>query len=105
MIEDEEPILQFPLKLSSCTQKLHVSSEAKRDDLFYCWHLEDESEADVRASGVPVRKRKVWTAWYRTMPDHQILAFASGVGFISFDYGHHGTTWEAHVKLTEAHLH
>jgi hypothetical protein len=104
VVQQEQPVLQFPLKLSTCTEPLQPDSAPARDDLFYCWHLEEHSSSVLAISGVPHRSAIVWAAWYRSMPDHQILAFAPGVGFVAYDFSHHGTPSEAHVKLSEAHL-
>lgn len=101
---NEEPVLEFPLRQSQCTVAIKPKEVRQREDLFYCWFLEQKTAADLQVAGVrPIRD--VWRAWYRSNPDHQILGFAPGVGFVSYDFSHHGTLSEAHVKLVEAHLH
>ncbi len=100
----EEPVLQFPLRLSQCTTPIAPDEPRQRDDLFYCWHLEDKKRMEQTHIPGVTGSPTVWKAWYRTMPDHQIYGFAPGWGFISYDFSHHGTLSEAHVKLVEAHL-
>jgi len=103
LIESDQPVLQFPLQLNRCTNELKPDQPA-RDDLNYCWHVAKKSRRRVGSSGVPPSLAEIWTAHYRTMPDFQALSFAPGVGFVAYDFSHHGTLAEAHVKLVEAHL-
>jgi hypothetical protein len=100
---EEEPIMQAPLQLNQCTVALQPE-ERDRQDMMYCWYMEDMGLRKLAASNVPPGPVTVWTAWYRTNPDHQTLGFAPGVGIISYDFSHHGSVSEAHVKLIEAHL-
>ena len=104
VVERDEPVLQFPLELDSCTEPLNPDSSEHRADGFYCWHLEERGTSTLKIPGVRHSPVTVWKDWYRSLPDHQILVFAPGIGFISYDFGHHGTPSEAHVKLVEAHL-
>jgi hypothetical protein len=101
---NEEPVLKFPLREGQCTVAIEPKEVRERQDLFYCWYLEHKKEADIRVTGLGAI-RDVWNAWYRSNPDHQILGFAPGVGFVSYDFSHHGTLSETHIKLVEAHLH
>jgi hypothetical protein len=103
-IETEQPLIQLPLRLGECAQPLRDSSQTKRDDLFYCWHFEEKSQSRLSATGLATRTGQAWQLWYRSMPDHQIIGFVPNVGFISYDFSHHGTPSAAHVKLIEAHL-
>lgn len=103
-IASEEPLIELPLTPSTCTRALHPAEEIKRDDLFYCWHFEDKTSQKLTVRGISQQRTIVWNLVYRTNPDHQILGFAPGIGFVSYDFAHHGTPAEAHVKLLEAHL-
>jgi hypothetical protein len=103
-IKTEQPMIQLPLTDSQCAQPLEEGQELKRDDLFYCWHFEEKTKVRLQAAGLATHSAAVWKLWYRTMPDHQILGFVPHVGFVSYDFAHHGTPSEAHVKLVEAHL-
>jgi len=101
---DEEPVLQLPLRLNECTTELQPDEPRERDDKLYCWHMEKKQMGKVSARGVAENPVTQWIAWYRTMPEHHVLGFAPGVGIISYDFSHHGSIYEAHVKLAEAHL-
>src|SRR5262249_24082138 len=103
IVVEEEPVLQFPLRSNQCTTELQPIEARDRDDLMYCWHLGRKRIAKLNATGVPQSPVVQWTAWYRTNPDHQMLGFVPGVGIISYDFSHHGSISEAHVKLAEAH--
>ncbi|HKT49117.1 MAG TPA: hypothetical protein VJV96_02410 [Candidatus Angelobacter sp.] len=104
LIEKEQPTLQFPLQTGQCTQELKPEEPRQRKDLLYCWHFEKQNAGPVKFASSKSQKRSVWSAIYQTMPDEEVLKFASGVGFTSFDYSHHGTAAEAHVQLAHAHL-
>ena len=104
-IEAEQPLVQLPLTDEQCAQPLvENNQELKRDDLFYCWHFEQKQERRLTATGLGARSVEVWELWYRSNPDHQILGFAPRIGFVSYDFAHHGTPSAAHVKLVAAHL-
>lgn len=103
-VTQEEPVLQFPLRLNRCTTELQPVESRDRDDLLYCWHMERKRIGKLSASGVLQSPVVRWTAWYRTNPDHQIVGFVPGVGIVSYDFSHHGSIYESHVKLLEAHL-
>jgi hypothetical protein len=104
LVTEEEPVLQFPLRLNQCTTELKPEEPRDRNDLMYCWHMERRRIGKLSTSGVPQSPVVQWTAWYRTNPDHQILGFAPGIGITSYDFSHHGSIYEAHVKLVSAHL-
>jgi hypothetical protein len=103
VVLEEEPIVQTPLQLNQCTVALHPE-ESDRQDMMYCWYMEDKGPRKLAAAKVAPGPFTVWTAWYRSNPEHHILGFAPGVGIISYDFSHHGSVSEAHVKLIEAHL-
>jgi len=103
-IKREQPMIQLPLTDSSCAEPLEEGDELKRDDLFYCWHFEDKTRIRLQAVGLTKRNAEVWSLWYRTNPDHQIVGFVPHIGFVSYDFAHHGTPSQAHVKLVAAHL-
>jgi hypothetical protein len=103
-IESEQPLIQLPLQDGKCAKGLQDGAEIPRDDLFYCWHFEGKEKRPLSATGLGTRTVEVWQLWYRSNPDHQILGFVPGIGFVSYDFAHHGTPSQAHVKLVEAHL-
>lgn len=104
LIDAEEPMIQLPLRQSECTTPLHAKEQRKRTDLFYCWHFEDKQSRAVHIKGVHSQTADEWQLWYRSNPDHQIWSLVPGIGFTAYDFSHHGTVSEVHVKLIEAHL-
>lgn len=104
LVLDQDPLLQVPLRLGRCTLAIKPPEPRQRPDLRYCWYLESRRRQTFKATGIPHNLNTVWSARYQTLPEHEILGFSPGVGFVSFDFSHHGTLAEAHVKLIEAHL-
>lgn len=104
MVLAEEPILQFPLRLRSCTVEIKPEEPRQRTDSRYCWYLQNRRKEMLNIGGVPPNVVEVWTTRYQTIPLHEALGFAPSVGFVTYDFSHHGTIAEAHVKLIEAHL-
>lgn len=104
LIEKEQPVLQFPLQPGQCARELKPES-GQVGDSSYCWYVEKKESRQVKvASYNPDPKQAVWSVVYRTAPDDEELKFAPGVGFVAFDYSHHGTVSEAHVQLTDIRL-
>jgi hypothetical protein len=105
LVDAEEPLIQLPLRQRVCTVVLNPKErEEPRADLMYCWHFEDKQQQAIHVKGVPSQTAEEWQLWYRTNPDHQIFSLVPGIGFSAYDFSHHGTVSEAHVKLIEAHL-
>lgn len=104
LVGTSEPVMQLPMELGKCTTPLHPKEKRERDDLFYCWHFEQAEPQVLHIRGVPSQTSPQWDVAYRTMPDHQIWHISPGIGITAYDYSHHGTVSESHVKLVEAHL-
>jgi hypothetical protein len=104
LIDAEEPVIQLPLRQSECTAPLHAKEKQERSDLFYCWHFEEKKPQTIHVKGVRSQTADEWQLWYRSNPDHQIWSLVPGIGFTAYDFSHHGTVSEVHVKLVEAHL-
>lgn len=100
-LQEEDAILRFPLQVGD----FFGQDSGRRHDGLYCWNVEERlvrSLGDIR--GVRSRaKREVFLLTYRSMPDHQFVEFAPGIGIIRYQYGHHGTVSEADVRLVEYH--
>ncbi|NLO18501.1 MAG: hypothetical protein GX121_01245 [Ignavibacteria bacterium] len=77
-----------------------------RPDSSYCWFVTDEKDLFCKnTKGVdPNIKRKQFSIRYRTMPEHEIFDFISGIGFTRYIYQHHGTASEVDVKLIEYYV-
>jgi len=100
--KQEDPILDFPLQTKHCARALYA--QQVRADHMYCWYAEMSREKAVKVGDNSFSNVDVWTAAFRTNPDHQILTFADGIGITGYDYSHHGTTSEVHLKLAEVKL-
>jgi hypothetical protein len=74
-----------------------------RPDTMYAWHVEAVRPATmVRIPGDPVRRPKTeYVLAFRTLPDHQIATYVPGIGLTAFEYSHHGTVSEVHMKLAQ----
>jgi hypothetical protein len=104
LIQSREPLLQSPFRSDHCTVELKPEEPRQRQDLYYCWYLESKSRQSPKIQGLDHDPVYVWSARYRTLASDDRVSFSPGIGFISFDYSHHGTLAEAHVRLIEAHL-
>ena len=77
-------------------------SSVKRADHMYCYYVKDEKNLDLSyIKGVEKGLKKVYTIVYDTLPDHEQVEYAEGVGIISYNFVHHGTVDEKHVRLVE----
>jgi hypothetical protein len=103
LVEKDDPVLQLPLAMGKCNGILKPAEPRERPDLRYCWYIENKRTKMIGATGVS-RSARVWEASNFTNPDEEHIGFAPGVGIVSYDYRHHGTVAEAHVKLIETHL-
>jgi hypothetical protein len=56
----------------------------------YAWRVEDE---------VVYQGQRGWRASFRTNPDHCLLDFVPGFGFIRYEYVHHGTVQHVTAEL------
>ena len=90
-----EEWLVLPLRKGS-----HWGGDNERDDLFYCWHMEDEKIKKLRVQGFSARQPlTIFTLGYRSLPDHQLFEIAPGLGIARYVFGHHGTVASADVRL------
>lgn len=104
LIDSEDPMIQLPLHQNECTTPVHAREPATSKDLFYCWHFEEKQPQAIHIKGVHSQTADAWQLWYRSNPEHEIWTLVPEIGFTSYDYSHHGTVSEVHVKLVEAHL-
>jgi hypothetical protein len=96
----DDLILQLPLR----SGLLYGRDSLERTDTFYAWFVEGAEPAPPqwRRFG-PGLADSLYHLGYRTMPDHQIVAFLPGLGITEYVYGHHGTTAEADARLVDFH--
>lgn len=102
-VANQEPVLQFPLRPHRCTSELEPEEPRTRTDLMYCWYVEARATKPLKPN-LPEHGPEAWNVIYQSNPDHQIIGLVPGTGFVSYDFSHHGTLAEAHVRLVDSHL-
>jgi hypothetical protein len=100
LIRDSEVFLETPVTLA---QRFCEAEMLTRTDWMYCWFVEEERTPTVKT--VPGVRADwdgpEWGIVHRSLSSHEIIGFAPGIGLTSYDFGHHGTTSEVQLKLTE----
>lgn len=100
-LTSEHLILALPLHY----HQLYGQQPADRTDTFYGWYVEDVvsmPRALVRLGASPADT--LYTIAYRTVPDHQIVQFAPGLGVTRYTYAHHGTVDGVTATLVSARI-
>jgi hypothetical protein len=109
-------VLPADLSLALSPESLRLKLPARVGDTFaafpgrekdgrYAWSVESLNQVtftDVKGV-LAGRKFDAYVLMYRTNPDHQIAAYALGIGLTEYVYSHHGTPSEVHMKLSEFH--
>jgi hypothetical protein len=76
------------------------AGDTERADHWYRWYVESESQERLRIKGSSLESpTRTWRIAYRTLPDHQIMEIAEGLGITQFVYQHHGTVQSVDVRL------
>lgn len=103
VLADYELVLDLPL---SHLKRFCDLPSRTRQDYLYCWLVESvQPLAGIDVEGVdPDVARTQYRVSHRTLPDHRIIEYVSGVGITSYTYGHHGTVSDVDVRLNEAKL-
>jgi len=92
----DDLLLRLPLH----TGDLYGRERSERTDTFYAWYVESASPVNDRLARMGARAAdSVYTVVYRTLPDHQIVDYAPGLGLTRYVYGHHGTVAAASAVL------
>jgi len=100
LVRDNEIFLETPISLG---QRFCEAGMLTRTDWMNCWIVEEERVPTVKTiPGVPAEwDGPEYGISYRSLPSHEIIGFAPGIGITSFDSGHHGTSAEVQLKLIE----
>jgi hypothetical protein len=94
-------LLEWPLKQDA---KFCDEEAKKRDDGLYCWVVsQSKKETLPSVVGVPSVERQVFQLQYRTLPDDTTMELVPGIGLVTYQYHHHGTTADTELQLTEFH--
>ena len=88
-------LLIFPL-----AEGAKWGGDTNRDDNYYCWHVEQKRIENISVKGFsPAQSNDVFTVAFHTMPDHQMMDIAPGLGITRYVYVHHGTVASADMRL------
>jgi len=92
----DDLLFQFPLRAGD----LYGRDPADRADNLYAWYVDSAAAAGATLRRLGARSGdSVRTLTYRTLPDHQIIDFVSGLGISRYVYAHHGTVARAEAVL------
>ena len=100
LFQEGEIFLETPLSLG---QRFCETAGLARTDWMYCWIVEEERTPTVkRVPGVP----SMWDGpeygiYRRTLPSHEVLGFAPGIGVTSYDFMQNSSVSEVQLKLVE----
>jgi hypothetical protein len=76
----------------------------RRDDGEYCWVTGPARAASLTGvKGIQPEKRVAYRLEYRTNPDDMEFDFVPGIGMVTYEYHHHGTTADTELHLIEFH--
>ncbi len=77
-----------------------AAQEAK-DSKLYCWSVNDEKKFDAAVKGFNAKECMQYSLSYTSRPDTTSFDFVPGLGFVNFEYVHHGTPGDVSAKLVE----
>jgi hypothetical protein len=98
---DDDWFLQLPLAEG---EKFCDANGMRRTDGEYCWVAGPPQAlllTDVK--GIPSGKHIAYRVAYRTNPDDMEFDFVPGIGMVSYEYHHHGTTADTELHVVEFH--
>jgi hypothetical protein len=94
-------VLELPLHRG----QLYGQEPSDRADTFYGWYVEAAAPMPKTLARLGAHPTdSLYTIAYRTVPDHQILEFAPGLGVTRYTYVHHGTMATTSATLISARL-
>jgi hypothetical protein len=98
---DDDWFLQLPLARG---KKFCGAEGMQRTDDHYCWVVGPPRAALLaNVKGVSPRKHMAYRVEYFTNPDEDEFDFVPGIGMVSYEYHHHGTTADTELRLVEFH--
>jgi len=98
---DDDWFLQLPL----AEGKEFCSAEGmKRTDGLYCWVVGPAHPVPLTGvNGAQPGEHVAYRVEYATLPDDMEFDFVPGIGMVTYEYHHHGTTAETELRLIEFH--
>jgi len=98
---DDDWFLQLPLAEG---KKFCDANGMKRDDGKYCWVTGPAHSTPLAGvKGVQPGKYLEYRVEYATLPDDMEFDFVPGIGMVTYEYHHHGTTADTELHLVEFH--
>lgn len=100
-LAEDNLFFRWPLKKG---MKFGDPEQLKREDNEYCWFVNEQSTKELRdIQGLTPRRAEVSVLRFVTNPDDTTMEVASGIGVLSYEYHHHGSTADTNVRLVEFH--
>jgi hypothetical protein len=100
LVEDNF-FFQWPIRQGA---KFCEEEAKKREDGMYCWVVAQTAMKKLESvKGSPADEQPVFQLQYRTLPDDTTMELVPGIGLLSYQYHHHGTTAETELRLVEFH--
>ena len=101
LLAQENLLFRWPLKQG---MKFGDAESVNRDDAQYCWVVMEQHKKNLSGiKGLPTRDAEVFLLRYATNPDDTQLEVSPGIGILSYEYHHHGTTADTSLSLVEFH--
>jgi hypothetical protein len=98
---DDDWFLQLPLAEG---KKFCDAQGMKREDGEYCWVTGPAHDAHLAGvKGIQPGRHVGYRVEYLTNPDDMEFDFVAGIGMVSYEYHHHGTTADTELHLIEFH--
>jgi len=98
---DDNFFFQWPLQQGA---KFCDEEAKKREDEMYCWVVTEVTSKKLKSvTGAPANDQAVFQLQYGTNPDDTTMGLVPGVGVVTYEYHHHGTTADTELQLVEFH--
>lgn len=101
LLSEDNLLFRWPLKKG---MKFGDAESLKREDSDYCWVVAEELRKSLsEIKGVKAGQAGVFVLRFVTNPDDTEIELSPGIGVISYNYHHHGTTADTSLTLVEFH--
>jgi len=98
-LAEDNLFFRWPLKKGI---KFGDPEQTKREDNKYCWVVDEHAAKELRdIRGIPVQRTEVSVLRFVTNPDDTKVELTPGIGILSYEYHHHGSTADTSVRLIE----
>jgi hypothetical protein len=100
-LAEDNLLFRWPLKKG---QKFGDAESLRREDGEYCWVVMDQQKKNLGdIKGLASQAAEVFLLRYATNPDDTQYEISPGIGFLSYEYHHHGTVADTSLTLVEFH--